>query len=257
MPKTDWFAKHGWGVFCHCLTKPETTVDEWNRHVDSFDTSRLAEQLRSVNAPYFVITLGQGSGHYCTPNETYDRIAGLAPSKCAKRDLVADLYDALHPLGIDLLLYAPAEGSWADMEARKGLGMPHHWCDGPWHWEPGKHWLYFRWVPFLRNWEAICREWSLRWGTKIRGWWIDGCYSPEFRYPESEEPNFKSLAAARRAGNPDSILAFNEGVRTPVTHITPHEDFTAGEINYALPECKGPLVKGPGGHEAQFHRRES
>ena len=33
-----------------------------------------------------------------------------------------------------------------------------------------------RLAQFQRNWEAICRDWSQRWGRRVSGWWIDGCY---------------------------------------------------------------------------------
>ncbi|MCF7853691.1 MAG: hypothetical protein K9N51_02750 [Candidatus Pacebacteria bacterium] len=251
--KTHWFADCTWGVFCHYLTSPETPADDWNRQVDAFDVNGLAEQLHAVHASYFVITIGQGSGHYCAPNATYDRIAGVHPSKCSKRDLVSDLYDALHPLGIKLLVYAPADGSWADHEARKGLGMPRHWNDGDFEFGTDAHWGQFRWVEFMRNWEAVCRDWSLRWKSKVSGWWIDGCYGSDVRYPEAEEPNFRTFAEALRAGNPESIPAFNAGVRTPVIHHTVHEDYTAGEVSRALPECEGPFVTGQSGHKDRYH----
>jgi hypothetical protein len=50
-------------------------------------------------------------------------------------------------------------------------------------------------------------------------------------YRQNEPPNFASLAAALRAGNPDSIVAFNHGVIYPLISITQHEDYTAGEVN--------------------------
>ena len=249
---TDWFAQCGWGVFCHYLTSAETSAEEWNARVDAFDVKGLAEELRSVGAPYFFITIGQGSGHYCAPNETYDRISGIRPSKCARRDLISDLYSALHPLGIELLVYVPADGSFADREARKGLKMPVHWNDGPVDWEQPSQWVQFRWVQYMRNWEAICRDWSVRWKNKVRGWWIDGCYHADIRYPEREEPNFRSFAAALRAGNRDALVAFNPGVLTPVICHTEHEDYTAGEVATALPVCPGPWVEKQG-HRARYH----
>jgi len=254
MRQTEWFANHGWGVFCHYLTSPQTTADEWNRQVDAFDVAGLARQLAAVQARYFFITVGQGSGHYCAPNATYDAIASVRPSKCSRRDLVTDLHAALHPMGVDLLVYAPADGSNADPEARKGLKLSAHWHEAKnFHWQPGAHWQQFRLPEFQSNWEEICRDWARRWGSKIRGWWIDGAYAADVRYPEDEEPNFKSYANALRAGNPDAIIAFNPGVMTPVIHYTDHEDYTAGEISDALPECKGPFVERPGGHAARYH----
>ncbi len=254
MPDTKWFADLGWGVFCHYLTTPETTADEWNRQVDAFDVAGLARQLSAVNAGYFFMTVGQGSGHYCAPNETYDAITGLRPSKCSRRDLISDLYDALRPLGIELLVYAPADGSNGDPEARKALKLATHWHDVTnFDWRPGPHWAQYRLPEFQRNWEAVCRDWAVRWGTKVKGWWIDGAYAADLRYPENEEPNFRSYAAALRAGNPDAIVAFNPGVVTPVRHYSDHADFTAGEISESLPECKGPFVTGPSGHADRYH----
>jgi len=254
MPDTKWFAQARWGVFCHYLTTPQTSAEEWNRQVDAFDVPGLARQLQSVGAGYFFITVGQGSGHYCAPNETYDAITGLRPSKCSRRDLVSDLYDALHPLGIHLLVYAPADGSNADFEARKGLKLTAHWHEAKGlDWRSSDAWTIYRLPEFQRNWEAVCRDWALRWGRKVRGWWIDGAYAAEVRYPEDEEPNLHSYAAALRAGNPDAILAFNPGVRTPVIHYSDHEDYTTGEISTALPECPGPFVTGPSGHADRYH----
>lgn len=255
MPDTEWFARCGWGVFCHYLTKTETPAEDWSRQVERFDVEGLARQLQDVGAPYFFLTLGQGSGHYCAPNEAYDRITGIRPSKCSRRDLIPDLYDALHPRGIELLVYVPADGSWGDPEARRGFGMTAHWNDDPsFDWRPDSpRWATFRLPECQRRWEDVCREWSQRFGRKVRGWWVDGCYIAHVRYPENEPPNFRTLAAALRAGNPDAIVAFNPGVCVPVIHYTDHEDYTCGELMEALPECKGPFVAGSSGHRDRYH----
>jgi hypothetical protein len=50
-------------------------------------------------------------------------------------------------------------------------------------------------------------------------------------YRSKEAPNFESFAAAARAGNADSIVAFNPGVVPRIVSVTPYEDYTAGEIN--------------------------
>jgi len=261
MRDVKWFADCGWGVFCHylaapasCGDEPDLTADEWNRQIDDFDVAGLAQQLKSVHTRYFFITIGQGSGYYCAPNETYDRIAGVNPSKCSQRDLVSDLYDDLQPLGIELLVYAPADGSWADPEARAGLKQIRHWSDpNPHPYNTDEFWSEYRLPEFQSNWEEICRDWAMRWGNKVRGWWIDGAYAAHIRYPENEEPNFKSYAEALRAGNPDALIAFNPGVLVPVIHYTDHEDFTAGEISDALPECPGQFVTADSGHKDLYH----
>jgi hypothetical protein len=230
------------------------SAEAWNAQVDAFDVKGLARQLESVHASCFFITLGQGSGHYCAPNETYDRLTGISPSKCATRDLISDLYAELNPRGIKLLLYSASELSWGDMEARPGLKMTHNHNDrdGEGKKLGYKIWHEHRQVDFMKNVEAIHREWAERWGKKISGWWIDGCYEPEVRFPEEDPPNFETFAAALRAGNPDAIVCFNTGVKTPVVCNSRHEDYTAGEISRALPECPGAWLE-KDGHKVRYH----
>lgn len=89
--------------------------------MDSFDTEAMARQLEEAGAGYFFITLGQNSGHYCAPNPVYDEITGIRPSKCSRRDFVRDLYQALEPKGIKLLVYLTSGAPAADPEAVEKL----------------------------------------------------------------------------------------------------------------------------------------
>jgi hypothetical protein len=130
--------------------------------------------------------------------------------------LVADLAVALKKRGIKLIVYLPAGAPASDREAVEALG----WRNGP-----------YRNREFQLKWEEVIREWSRRWGDKVAGWWFDGCYWPNTMYRTSAPPNFASFAAAARAGNPDSVLAFNPGVVDRSLSVTPDEDYTAGEIN--------------------------
>jgi hypothetical protein len=84
---------------------------------------------------------------------------------------------------------------------------------------------------FQLKWEQVITEWSRRWAKKVAGWWFDGCYFPNSMYRSSDSPNFASLAAAARAGNPDSSLAFNPGVTYRIVSMSPSDDYTAGEID--------------------------
>jgi len=239
---TDWFRDARWGVFTHYLTGPEATVEEWNRQVDEFDIDGLVGQLVAVGAPYYFITIGQNSGHYCSPNETYDSYLGASAGKCSRRDLIGDLYDALSPEGITLMVYLPA-GAPAHDELAMGK------LEWEWGYEGGWPHGYTvrtgkRLTEFQVKWEAVIREWSLRWGPKVAGWWFDGCYFSDEMYRHPEPPNFESFAAAAKAGNPDSVIAFNPGVKVPVISLTEHEDYTAGEISNAFPVCSGRWVDG-------------
>ncbi|MBS3762336.1 MAG: hypothetical protein KGZ25_03420, partial [Planctomycetes bacterium] len=203
---TKWFADCGWGVFCHWLGAPpssnggkELRAKTWNEWVDDFDVEGLGDQLEEVGAPYFFITIGQNSGHYIAPNDNYDKYVGIEPSKCSRRDLVSDLYEVLHPLGIKLLVYLPSGAPAADPTATTQLGW--EWgFEGDWPGGYGAGRTGKRLADFQKKWESIVREWSNRWGEKVRGWWIDGCYFADEMYRHSNEPNFRSFAEALKAG---------------------------------------------------------
>jgi alpha-L-fucosidase len=211
----------------------------------------LADQLASAGVPCYIITIGQNSGHYLAPNDAYDGYVGISPSKCSRRDLVADLSEALRPRGIRLMVYLPSGAPGADPVAVERLewewgfegGWPEAWKTT----RTGK-----RLVAFQRKWEAVTREWSLRWSDKVSGWYIDGCYFADEMYRHDDSPNFASFAAAIRAGNPDSIVCFNHEIATTITSVTEHEDYTAGEFKDALPACPGPWVERDG-HKARYH----
>jgi hypothetical protein len=221
--RAAWMREAKCGVMSHYLADWQArvhnlnlTVEEWNKLVDNFDVEALATQLQSAGVPYYQITIGQNSGYYVSPNATYDKLVGIKPSKCSRRDLIGDLYEAMHKRGIKLMVYLPSGAPGGDKVADAAL----EWQNGPY---PNK--------AFQSKWEQIIREWSTRWGKKVSGWWFDGCYFPNSMYRSAEPPNFASFAAAARAGNPDAVVAFNPGVVYRMLSMTPYEDFTAGEID--------------------------
>ena len=256
--RTEWLARKGWGVFCHWLGAAPSTdggadlsAEEWNAWVDAFDVDGLASQLAAVGAPYFFLTIGQNSGHFLAPNPVYDELVGINPSKCSRRDLIVDLHRALQPRGIDLLVYLPSNAPAADPVAVERLGW--EWgFEGGWPASWGTRRTGKRLAEFQRRWEQVIGYWSRQWGERVRGWWIDGCYFADEMYRHADEPGFGSFAAALRAGNPEALVAFNPGVVVPVVCHSEHEDFTAGEIAGALPECPGPWVERQG-HRARYH----
>jgi hypothetical protein len=221
--RATWMPQARFGVMTHYLADWQAqvhhldmSVERWNQLVDGFDAEGIARQLESVGAGYYQISIGQNSGYYLAPNAAYDRITGIQPSKCSRRDLVADLYDALHKRGIRLMVYLPSGAPGQDKAADAAL----EWRNGP---TANRE--------FQRKWEQVIKEWSERWGKKVAGWWFDGCYFPNSMYRSPEPPNFASFATAARAGNPDAAVAFNPGVVYRMLSLTPYEDFTAGEID--------------------------
>ncbi len=244
--RAAWLRAAKWGVFFHYLASPASSKetvgmdeDQWNRRIDAFDVEGLAGQLEAVGAGYFFITLGQNSGYYLSPNATYDRLVGHQPSRCSRRDLVADIAAALKPRGIRTMVYFTSMAPAHDRQAIERLR-----CTPPWDPkrvgfkpdsfapQPG---VDDRLTDFQRHWEAVIREWSGRWGKDVHGWWIDGAYNADAMYRHKDRPNFESFADAMRAGNPGAIVCFNPGVKVPIIKHAPREDYTAGEIADAFP----------------------
>jgi Alpha-L-fucosidase len=221
--RAEWMKNAKWGVMSHYLADwkaresgEEMTVKKWNEMIDNFDVNGLAKQLHDVGAGYYIFTIGQNSGYYDSPNAAYDKIVGIQPSKCSKRDLIVDLADALSKYNIKLIVYLPSGAPAGDKVAREAL----QWKNGPY---PNRE--------FQINWQNVIKDWSKRWGKKVAGWWFDGCYWPSTMYRSCDPPNFESFADAARAGNPESVVAFNPGVVYRSISLTPYEDYTAGELD--------------------------
>lgn len=219
-PNTDWFQEAGYGVFVHYLAGLQNNAEainslgretSWDSCVDEFDTERFTETMEKVGAGYVVFTVMQVSRHMIAPNATYDRISGYRPGEaCATRDLVEDLYQSLSHRNIPLMLYWTGDGPRADPQASPAFG-----CQSPVTNE------------FVRRWSDVVEEYGERYGEKVAGWWVDGCY--EFIGYDDEKLGI--MASALKAGNPKRIIALNPGVENRVHAYSRHEDFTCGEQN--------------------------
>jgi hypothetical protein len=212
-PRTDWFRDAKFGAFMHFLPGNAAQLAQ----VKAFDVERVAGQLDEMGAGYFVITLGQNSGYFISPNSSYDRLTGYAPGeRCSTRDLPLDLYRVLQPKDIRLMLYLPCQVPNADERAQKAFGLPQGQKDQPIDLE------------FAGKWSQVIQEWADRYGEKVAGWWFDGGYA-HIHFNEAIAARY---AAAVKHGNPKAIVTFNPGVR--VVRHTQAEDYTAGELNDPL-----------------------
>ena len=226
MNAKDRFYGHKWGVFNHFLSHYQNSPDfensngrqtDWNTLVNEFDTERVAEALHKMGAGYYVITVMQGCKYMIAPNEAFDRIAGTRPGEaCSTRDLVNDLYDSLSKYGIDLFLYFTGDGPWKDHPEGDRFGFV----------DPRKVGVT---RPFVERWASVLEEYSVRYGDKIKGWWIDGCYKDYFKYTdELLELYYKAC----KKGNPEALVALNNGVsKGDMENGYKYEDFLCGERN--------------------------
>jgi len=212
----NWLAAADYGVFVHYLGGGP----DWNDRVNSFDVGRFADQVAQTGAAYLIFTLGQNSGYYCSPNATYEKYAGYqSGQRCSTRDLPMEIADALGKRGIRLMLYLPSRSPQQDAKAMANLNDVNEQQPAP--------------QEFTRKWSEVIREWSLRYGRKVCGWWFDGSYNRAGWDDLSKPFNWNTWAAAVRAGNPGSIIAFNPGadIRHAFNKLTDQQDYTAGEQN--------------------------
>lgn len=217
------FYSHKWGVFNHFLyilqndARTENSQGkhtDWNTLVEEFNVEKLAENLHKMGAKYYVITVMQGTKFMIAPNQTFDKIAGTkAGEACAKRDLIADMVAAFSKYGIDLFLYFTGDGPHASAPENEKFGFV------------GGGQKVSK--AFVEKWASVLEEYALRYGDKIKGWWIDGCYRDYFGYTnELLEIYYKAC----KKGNPDALVACNNGVaENDLQNGCPFEDFLCGE----------------------------
>jgi len=94
----------------------------------------------------------------------------------------------------------------------------------------------FAWSPadqseFQIRYREFIRHYALKFGKLVDGWWYDGCYEwDEFHNSLYEFPEW---IAASQAGNPDAIVAFNDGsfCINKVPPVTLLEHYHAGEVH--------------------------
>lgn len=239
-----------WGVFNHYICSPGRNniygaeLSDWNRTVESFDAERLAYQLHRMGAGYYFITLIHGTEYMIAPNAAYDSLMGVeAGVLCCKRDLVNDIYEALQKYDIDLCLYfnclSPFNGTFSkcyrerfgffedNVRSQKNVLLN---IDGE---------------RFVRDWSGVLREFAVRYGDKIKAWWLDSCYS----YSGYTEELLKYYHDAIKAGNPDALIGFNQAelILHPdgdLKRTCKYESMTCGECDTFSYYPKGDNVDG-------------
>jgi len=192
---TDRFYKSKWGVFNHFLGGDVNSAEEWNEKVNGFDVEKVAKQLHEMGASYYFLTIMQGKRFMCSPNSRYDEIGGIKPGEaCSVRDLPMDMYNALSKYGIDLYLYYTGDGPHKDEVLNKKFG----------YWDPINNP-----VPesFVHKWALVLEEYAVRYGDKVKGWWMDGFYDYFYYNNDLMAPYYEAI----KKGNPDALVSFNNG----------------------------------------------
>ena len=235
--RTENFRSKRYGVLFHYLPGLQNRAEalnscgketSWDQCVSEFDVERFADEVARTGAGYIFFTVMQQNQYMCAPNSAFDRLTGYKPGEaCSRRDLIAEIADALEKRGIDLYLYWTGDGPQQDPQASAGLKAS-----------------YPVTAEFMRNWAEVTAEYGRRYGEKVKGWWVDG----SFPFLHTEE-TLGILTEGLLAGNPNRIIAFNPGVDPEVMAYSIHDDFTAGEQeNFTSVPESGSFIGG-----AQWH----
>ena len=212
--RANWLKEAGYGIFCHWTTHSVPENGEKKNHADAirdFDIDTFTSQIIDTGARFLFFTITHADMFLPFPLKEMDEII---PNHTSERDLVSELYEKLNPHGIKLCVYFNGEGctdpAWS--EATQFYNNPR------------VHAEYCYKIT-----EAISRKF----GDKICGWWIDCCYEPGICGGRGLRYDYARYSEALRAGNPNSIVAFNfRGIETWGSEWGRNiADFQAGEEN--------------------------
>ena len=229
-----------YGVFIHYIPDiadiTGSNDGSWDATVNAFDTDAFAAQVNATGASFVVISIGQIDGYYCMPNQTYESLTGQT-GFASQRNLLSDIYDSLQEVNpeIKVMAYLASEGPRAAPSAISGPGGL-NCANGP---GPMR-------ADFRKKFNKIVKEWSLSMGSKLSGWWFDGCWSywditydsngdHVYNNPPDDSrglDNMNALITACRAGNPNAAVACNTFMLpSGPDGYTTQADFTTGESN--------------------------
>jgi len=206
--RAAWMAQGTYGMMTHYLLQPKGNTPEektadLNRMVDQFDLENYIRQFQETGADWLIFTIGQTTGYLCSSNAALD---AKNPGHTPRRDVILEIAQRLKPLGKRLILYFPS-GEDADPSVKKALAFD----------TPGYADRYFEFM----------RQYSVKFGTLVDGWWFDACT------PHPDDYWNKWLAALR-AGNPETAVAFSGAefcTGGPIDPVCRLADYHAGEIH--------------------------
>ena len=214
--RADWMAQGSFGIMVHYLISPpgdtaEQKTAEFNRIVDGFDLDAFIAQFESTGADWLIFTIGQNTGYYCSPNEFLDN---AAPGHTSRRDLILQIAQRLDALGKRFIAYLPSEVNAQTEEIHQAFA-----------WNPADQ------SEFQRRYQQFVRDYAVKSGKLLDGWWFDGCYTWDVFHNSLYD--WPAWISAARAGNPGAIVAYNDGAfcigkLKPVTLL---EDYHAGEVH--------------------------
>jgi len=225
----NWMQHAKFGVMVHYLETLQNEIQphnmgkktSWDSCVNDFDAKLFAAQMNQIGAAYVIFTVYQGTKYICTPNESYERISGHKRGESTShRDLIMDISNALQKYNIKLFLYVTGDGTYRDQKSNEAFKNPML----QWKKNGNKFIATGVWV---NNWSGVLQEWSMRYGKRISGWWMDGAFS----FHGYNDILLSKYYSILKSGNQNAVVAFNPSPQKKVIYYSKWDDYTAGEMN--------------------------
>jgi hypothetical protein len=201
---TGWFQRARYGIMVHWTNQSMPLHGEpksYDDAVAAFDVEAFADQMQRTGAGFVLFTTAHAFQYFPAPLASLDKIL---PGRTSRRDLVADLAEALSHRGIKLMLYYHL-GAINDAEWMKASGF-----------------FDTDTAQFFGNWRAIISEAGTRYKDRLAGWWFDEGATV---YYHRNAP-WEALDRAAKAGNPQRLVGFNAW---ELVNPTQFHDFCTGE----------------------------
>jgi hypothetical protein len=214
---TEWMTKAGYGLMFHWTSQSigkDGIHKPFAQAVDDFDVNRFAEMVEATGAGYVLFTVCHAQPYCPTPLASWEK---CFPGRTTRRDLIAEMADALNAKGVKLMCYFPAHviGKYPRASSQE----------------------------FTQMTSDIVKEFGERYGDKVAGYWFDGFYQCFEKYPDF---SFRDFFKICKAGNPNRVVALNSWI---YPNVSEWQEYWAGETAdpVGLPVNGTTQARGPGG----------
>jgi alpha-L-fucosidase len=213
---TEWMAKAGYGLMFHWTSQnvgKDGTHKPYAQAVDDFDVNRFAGMVEETGAGWVLLTIGHAESYCPGPIKAWEK---YHPGKTTRRDLIAEMADALNAKGIKLMCY---------LNVASLAGYPRSDEE-----------------QFTRTMTEVVTEFGEHYKERVAGYWFDCCYQAKERYPGF---SFREFFKTCKAGNPNRVVALNSWIYPSVSEW---QEFWAGETGdpVGLPVNGTTQERGPG-----------
>ncbi|MHB8521269.1 MAG: alpha-L-fucosidase [Limisphaerales bacterium] len=104
---TGWLSQAGYGLMFHWTSQSIGTdgaIKPFDQAVADFPLERFVEMVTATGAGYVLFTIGHAQAYCPAPLSSWEK---YHPGKTTKRDLIAEMAQALNAKGIKLMCYFP------------------------------------------------------------------------------------------------------------------------------------------------------